>query len=32
MPGNDQAVYRIVIADGKIVELTLQYGHQDCSE
>ena len=32
VPGNDQAVYRIVIADGKVVELTLQYGHQDCYE
>jgi hypothetical protein len=32
VPGNDQAVYRIVIADGKVVELTLQYLNQGCYE
>ena len=32
VPGNDQADYRIAVQDDKVVELTLQFGNQDCYE
>lgn len=32
VPGNDEAVYRIEVADGKVVTLTLQHERQDCYE
>jgi hypothetical protein len=32
VPGNSEAVYRIVVDDGKVVELTLQYVRQNCYE
>jgi hypothetical protein len=32
VPGNSEAVYRIAFTDATVVELTLQYGKQDCYE
>jgi hypothetical protein len=32
VPGNSEAVYRIVFDDATVVALTLQYGRQDCYE
>ncbi|HEX2772843.1 MAG TPA: hypothetical protein VHN18_10490 [Micromonosporaceae bacterium] len=32
VPGNDRAVYRIAIAGGNVVQLTLQYASQGCYE
>jgi hypothetical protein len=32
VPGNDEAVYRIEVTDGKVISLTLQHKQQDCYE
>jgi hypothetical protein len=32
VPGNSQAVYRLAFTDGTLVQLTLQYGAQNCYE
>lgn len=32
VPGNDDAVYRIEVADGKVLSVTLQHKEQDCYE